>query len=84
MTAYEINIAWAPESASTAQHSSPAHQPVSEIGRTGASGAAAPCRYGGAPCCYRARGAAYQRHRAIDRSLLGERREAAGAIAEAY
>ncbi|MFY9835567.1 MAG: hypothetical protein WAK55_03715 [Xanthobacteraceae bacterium] len=34
--------AWAPESASAAQHSTPADQPVSEIGRTGASGAVAP------------------------------------------
>jgi hypothetical protein len=42
--AYEINIRQtsALESAPTAQHSTPAHQPVSEIGRTGASGSEAP------------------------------------------
>jgi hypothetical protein len=42
--AYEINIRQTSvlESAPTAQHSTPAHQPVSEIGRTGASGSEAP------------------------------------------
>ena len=41
--AYEINIRQAAlESAPHAQHSTPAHQPVSEVDRTGASGEVAP------------------------------------------